>query len=275
MKKLRIRYVIIPMLILCMMTVWMNDLGAAAGSAALVSASETEDYPGEDAQNTKDIDNAASRAMKYSVRELQNYYAHSQVLSVATPGAKVLSGASLIRRGVWQQSTPFQNSCMVMENVTAAARQIIYNHQMSYREYETLLKIVEAEATGGDEYSKMLIAGVVLNRVNDTHFPNTIKEVVWEISDDGSAQFSPTADGRIYSVEVTESTINAVKKVLRGENPAQNALFFVARQSADPEKVKWFDTKLIYLLSYGGHDFFTYKEYGNSYAESNYEAVTK
>ena len=56
-------------------------------------------------------------------------------------------------------------------------------------DYYALLQIVEAEATGGDMKSKILIANVVLNRVKDSRFPDTIYEVVWE-KDGGVATVS-------------------------------------------------------------------------------------
>ena len=62
--------------------------------------------------------------------------------------------------------------------------------------------------------SKLLVANVILNRVEDSHFPDTISEVVWE-KVDGYAQFSPTEDGRIYSCTITESTIEAVDRACR------------------------------------------------------------
>ena len=59
----------------------------------------------------------------------------------------------------------------------------------------------------------MMVAGVVLNRVRDSHFPDTIQEVVWQ-----KDQFQPTSDGRIYSCTVTDSTTEAVDRVLAGED---------------------------------------------------------
>ena len=53
----------------------------------------------------------------------------------------------------------------------------IRNNQMPKQDYDALLRIVEAEATGGDLKSKVLIANVVLNRVNDERFPDSIYDV--------------------------------------------------------------------------------------------------
>ena len=135
------------------------------------------------------------------------------------------------------------------------AQQTIQENQMSGEEYYTLLQIVEAEATGGDVMSKMMVAGVVLNRVKDSHFPDTIQEVVWQ--DD---QFQPTSDGRIYSCSVTDSTILAVERVLQGEDYTEGALFFLARGSAEQKNTDWFDANLTKLFEYGGHEYYTYRD---------------
>ena len=94
---------------------------------------------------------------------------------------------------------------------------------MDGNDYYTLLQIVEAEATGGDIKSKILIANVVLNRVKDSRFPDTIYDVVWQTAG-GSPQFSPTDDGRIYTVSITDDTIEAVDRALAGEDYSQGAL---------------------------------------------------
>ena len=122
-------------------------------------------------------------------------------------------------------------------------------------EYENLLRIVEAEAGGEDLIGKMLIANVVLNRVEDEHFPNSINEVIFQ-SDNGVTQFSPISDGRFYSVSISQETIEAVNQVLQGEDNSQGALYFAARKAANEENMRWFDEKLERLFAYGGHEFF-------------------
>ena len=102
---------------------------------------------------------------------------------------------------------------------------------------------------------KMLVANVVLNRVKDKNFPNSINEVIFQ-SDNGVTQFSPISDGRFYSVKVSEETVEAVNLVLQGEDYSQGALYFAARKSANETKMRWFDEKLDSLFVYGGHEFF-------------------
>ena len=122
-------------------------------------------------------------------------------------------------------------------------------------EYENLLQLVEAEAGGEDLIGKMLVANVVLNRVEDSRFPNSINEVIFQ-SDNGVTQFSPVSDGRFYSVKISTETIEAVNQVLQGEDNSRGALYFAARKKADAKNMRWFDEELEWLFAYGGHEFF-------------------
>lgn len=128
--------------------------------------------------------------------------------------------------------------------------------KLSQKEYSILTRIVEAETTGGDLKSKRIVAGVILNRVKDKQFPDTIEEVVFQRSGN-CTQFSPISDGRYNSVTVTEETKKAVKQVLKGQDDSKGALFFANRKYSSPKNMKWFDSSLKFVFSYGGHEYFT------------------
>ncbi len=130
-----------------------------------------------------------------------------------------------------------------------------YLYCLSEDELDVLCKIVEAEAGCEDENGKLLVANVILNRVNSGVFPGTVTEVVFQ-RENGVTQFSPITDGSYYEVTVSEETRAAVDRALLGENISDGALYFVARKYADRENVKWFDENLTYLFTYGGHEFF-------------------
>lgn len=130
-----------------------------------------------------------------------------------------------------------------------------YVYDLSEEEVEVLQQIVEAEAGNEDEDGKLLVANVVLNRVNSDRFPDTVSEVVFQ-REKGVSQFSPVYNGSYYRVTVSEETVNAVERALMGEDISQGALYFAARKYADSTKMRWFDTRLTSLFVYGGHEFF-------------------
>lgn len=120
---------------------------------------------------------------------------------------------------------------------------------------ENLMRIVQAEAGGEDRKGKLLVANVVINRVKNAKFPNNITDVIFQ-KKKNVTQFSPVSNGAIYNVKISEDTRDAVYSALYGEDVSEGALFFMARQYANPENEAWFDNNLTYLFSYGGHDFF-------------------
>ena len=195
-------------------------------------------------------------AMMDSVSEMESFSQRSRMVPVTAPGEQILAGAKEVNRGLMYQNA-FSRYARRANELGYEAQQVVANNQLSYQEYYTLLQIVEAEATGGDVKSKMLIANVVLNRVEDDRFPDTISDVVWQ-NVDGFPQFSPTADGRMGNLTITDTTKQAVKRALEGEDNAQGALFFVARSSASGSNLKWFDDSLVYLYEYGGHAFYRF-----------------
>lgn len=128
-------------------------------------------------------------------------------------------------------------------------------YEISNTDFNILSRIVEAEATDKDIKSKILVANVVLNRLKSEDFPDSIEGVVFQ-RENGAVQFSPTADGRYYSVNVTESSRESVERALTGEDYSEGALYFVERSIADPENVSWFDRALTKLFEYEGHAFY-------------------
>ena len=122
-------------------------------------------------------------------------------------------------------------------------------------DYDALLRIVEAEASGEDETGRLLVANVVLNRVRSAAFPNTVSEVVYQRKN-GKAQFSPVHTGKIARVTVSDATHAAVARALAGEDVSEGALYFVNPTLADAGNLQWFREHLTLLFAYHGHEFY-------------------
>jgi len=133
--------------------------------------------------------------------------------------------------------------------------QPLRQYELSEADYKALVQLVEAEASGEDLKGKILVANVVLNRVKNDGFPDSVEEVVYQTKS-GKAQFSPVANGRIHQVTVSEETILAVERALCGEDESMGALFFMARKHANPKNVRWFDEHLTWLFAHNGHEFY-------------------
>lgn len=117
---------------------------------------------------------------------------------------------------------------------------------VSTEEYEILTRIVEAEAGAEPYATRLLIANIILNRVESERFPNTITDVVFA-NNGKTYQFSPISNGSYYSVTIKESTRKAVEEALSGQDNSGGALYFMVRSISSPKSVAWFDSHLTKL----------------------------
>ncbi|WP_349948000.1 cell wall hydrolase [Lacrimispora sp. BS-2] len=135
--------------------------------------------------------------------------------------------------------------------IKAEKERALHAASVSTDDYQVLLRIVQAEAGVCDDKGKILVANVILNRVKNGEFPDTVKGVVYEPS-----QFSPVSNGSINSVKVTDDTKQCVDRALGGEDYSNGALYFMNRGGSRRGAISWFDSHLTYLFQHGNHEFF-------------------
>ena len=75
----------------------------------------------------------------------------------------------------------------------------------AYDSIDLIALCTEAEAGNQDLEGKRLVVDVILNRVDDPDFPNTVREVITQLN-----QFETWSNGAINRVDPSESTIEAV-----------------------------------------------------------------
>lgn len=182
-------------------------------------------------------------------------------LNVAAADAQNLRDGNMLAGGLLQQSVQRQMEKEEMLRLRTEENKKLLEEQAkrdtraaincSDEDYNTLLRIVQAEAGVCDEKGKILVANVIINRVKSPRFPNTIRGVVYQAN-----QFSPVSNGSINRVRVTQETIDCVDRALAGEDYSQGALFFMNRGRSRSGAVGWFDRSLTYLFSHDGHEFF-------------------
>lgn len=111
------------------------------------------------------------------------------------------------------------------EVVTAMPADAVYvgeEPKISMEELDLLAALVYAEAGNQSFEGKCRVVDVVLNRVDDTRFPNTITEVVYQKN-----QFGPVSNGALdaaYS-KVTDEEYRAVMQEVR-KRIDQEILYF-------------------------------------------------
>lgn len=88
-----------------------------------------------------------------------------------------------------------------------------------------MASIIFCEAGNQSHEGQVAVGAVIMNRVRDGAFPDTVEEVVYQ-----SGQFGPVATGWLDKVRstdgYTEAAMQAARDALAGANPIDNCLYF-------------------------------------------------
>lgn len=110
-----------------------------------------------------------------------------------------------------------------------------------------LSHIIHAEAGNQSLEGQICVGNVVLNRVADERFPDTVQGVIFSPN-----QFCPVKSGTVYCTPDADA-IAAAKLCLEGVNLAGESLYFVNPTTGS---TAWFREHLTYVMSVGDHDFY-------------------
>ena len=108
-----------------------------------------------------------------------------------------------------------------------------------------LSKLVAGEARGESYEGQVAVAAVVINRVKDSRFPNSLEGVIYQKN-----AFSVVKNGKI-NTEPTSSTYRAAQEAIYGSDPTDNAIYF---WNPDISTCSWMNT-LNPHLRIGNHVF--------------------
>ena len=115
-----------------------------------------------------------------------------------------------------------------------------------------LSHIIGSEAGIEPMAGKIGVGNVVMNRVKDRDFPNTVFGVVYDY--EHTIQFEPVSKGTIHEDPRPEDVI-AAYMVLEGANTAGECIYFV-----NPDFGSfWFDNNLDFVMRLGRHNFYVRK----------------
>ena len=120
--------------------------------------------------------------------------------------------------------------------------------EFTQREAEMLMRIAQAEAGNQGKQGMVMIIAVVLNRVADDSFPNSIEGVIFQ-----DHQFQPISDGRYYEVELSPEVHEALAYIEKGEPYDDQIVAFEISSSKSLERY------FSYAYTVGDHDFYTEK----------------
>ena len=132
----------------------------------------------------------------------------------------------------------------IVGSKTAAAMGLSLTAQTSNDVY-MLAKCIHAEARGEPYSGQVAVGAVILNRVKDARFPNTVAGVIYE-----PLAFTAVADGQI-NLEPNQSAYNAARDALNGWDPTYGAVYYFNPVTATS---KWIWSRKI-IIKIGKHNF--------------------
>ncbi len=91
---------------------------------------------------------------------------------------------------------------------------------VSSNDVYVLAKIISAEARGESYLGQVAVGSVVVNRVKNANFPNTVYGVVFE-----PGAFEAVSDGQYYN-NASSTSLKAARAAINGWDPTGGALFY-------------------------------------------------
>ena len=103
--------------------------------------------------------------------------------------------------------------------------------ELSIDDAQLLMKLAWSEAGNQGIEGQLAIMNVVMNRVNDENFPDTVKDVIYQKCGN-YYQFSVVGNGVLKKAEPTEETQLSLAELEGGKDVSQGALYFEAISSS-------------------------------------------
>lgn len=108
-----------------------------------------------------------------------------------------------------------------------------------------LARCIYGEGRGEPYTGQVAIAAVILNRVEDSGFPNSISGVIYQ-----KGAFDAVSDGQI-NLTPNQSALNAAKDAINGWDPSGGAIYYYNPETATN---KWIRSRPI-IVTIGKHVF--------------------
>ncbi len=151
-------------------------------------------------------------------------------------------------------SAPIKKTSAASVKKTTSVSSNMNSGTISYtnEEFEMMCYVLQNEAGGCSDESKIAVANVIINRVKSPNFPNTLKGVL-------TANNQFTAISNYYNKvnAPTQSTKDCVRRALSGEDNSKGAIFYYAPKYCGSSSAAWFET-LNFCMELEGQRFFKY-----------------
>jgi N-acetylmuramoyl-L-alanine amidase len=114
-------------------------------------------------------------------------------------------------------------------------------------ELQLMARAINGEARGEDYQGQVAVGAVILNRVDDSRFPNSISAVIYQ-----PGAFTAVSDGQINHPLANGSTaVKAAQDAMNGWDPTNGCVFYFNPATATN---KWIWGKQL-VIKIGKHNF--------------------
>jgi N-acetylmuramoyl-L-alanine amidase len=112
---------------------------------------------------------------------------------------------------------------------------------------QLLARAINGEARGEPYEGQVAVGAVILNRVKDSKFPNSIAGVIYQ-----SGAFTAVSDGQInVPIDESSTVVKAARDALNGWDPTNGAIYYF---NPDTATNKWIWSRP-YIKTIGKHRF--------------------
>lgn len=203
----------------------------SSGKEVVVSASKIEEVYGATA-NTKEVQTVLKK-WGYYTGEVDGINGPKTIAAVK----KFQKKYGLTQDGIVGPKTAAKMGLSV-SNYSSSSK---YSNNDLY----LLAKLVHSEARGESYTGQVAVAAVVLNRVKDSRFPNTIAGVIYQ-----PWAFTAVNDGQ-FNLEPNTSAYQAAKDAMNGWDPTYGAVYYYNPKTATSSWIR--NTKTVVTI--GQHVF--------------------
>jgi N-acetylmuramoyl-L-alanine amidase len=140
---------------------------------------------------------------------------------------------------------PGQRLTITWPSSSASRGSNTYSSGIGTGDYDLIAKMVYAESRGEPLEGQVAVASVILNRVKDSRFPNTVAGVVYQ-----PGAFEPVSNGQLYQTP-NAAAYKAVDYAVKGWDASGGALYFFNPETATS---KWIWSRQI-IKKIGKHYF--------------------
>ena len=136
--------------------------------------------------------------------------------------------------------------------LTENGQQLISGEEFYNQEdYILLARLINAEAGNQSLEGKIAVGNVIMNRIDDSRFPDTVADVIYDRS--CGIQLSTAYNGSLNKKPNADSYI-AAKLVLEGYSVAEDCLYFL---NPSISRSSWVIRNRPYTMTIGDHAFFS------------------